>query len=106
MTTTATLDLSANLKELIMHKQHGGIMVAKTVGIAISDELRPALDEVVEHFGHGNRSEFLRIAVREYQGRMRLEKMHALRDQARSERQGVRYSSEQVLALIRATASS
>ena len=31
-------------------------MAAKTVGIAVSDELRPALDEVVEHYGHGNRT--------------------------------------------------
>lgn len=81
-------------------------MAAKTVGIAISDDLRPGLDEVVEHFGHGNRSEFLRLAVRDYQGRLRLERMHALRDQARSERGGRRYSSDEVLALIRRTAAS
>lgn len=81
-------------------------MGAKTVGIAIADDLRPALDEVVEHFGHGNRSEFLRLAVRDYQGRMRLDRMHALRDQARAERGGRRYSTDEVLALIRQTAAS
>ena len=81
-------------------------MSAKTVGIAIADDLRPALDEVVEHFGHGNRSEFLRLAVRDYQGRLRLERMQALRDQARAERGGRRYSSDEVLALIRETAAS
>jgi metal-responsive CopG/Arc/MetJ family transcriptional regulator len=75
-------------------------MVAKTVGIAVSEELRPALDEVVEHFGHGNRSEFLRLAVRDYQGRLRLERLHALREEARSERGGRRYSTDEVLALI------
>lgn len=78
-------------------------MAAKTVGIAIADDLRPALDEVVEHYGHGNRSEFLRLAVREFQGRMRLERMHALRDEAREERGGRRYSAQEVLDLIRQT---
>lgn len=78
-------------------------MAAKTVGIAVSDDLRSALDEVVEHYGHGNRSEFLRIAVRDYQGRLRLERMHSLRDQARAERGGRSYSSDEVLALIRQT---
>lgn len=78
-------------------------MSAKTVGIAISDDLRPALDEVVEHFGGGNRSEFLRLAVRDYQRRMRLERMHALRDEARAERGGRRYTPDEVQALIQQT---
>lgn len=78
-------------------------MAAKTVGIAVADDLRPALDEVVEHYGHGNRSEFLRLAVRDYQGRLRLERMHALRDEARVERGGRVYTSDEVLALIRET---
>lgn len=81
-------------------------MVAKTVGIAVAEELRPALDEVVEHFGHGNRSEFLRLAVQHYQGRLQLERMHALRDQARAERGGRLYSSEDILALIRETSTA
>ncbi len=81
-------------------------MTAKTVGIAVADELRPALDEVVEHYGHGNRSEFLRLAVRDYQGRLRLERLHALRDEARTERGGRRYTSDEVLELIRETATS
>lgn len=81
-------------------------MAAKTVGIAVSDELRPALDEVVEHFGHGNRSEFLRLAVREFQGRLRLERLHAIRERAREERGGRRYSADEVLDMIRESAAS
>jgi metal-responsive CopG/Arc/MetJ family transcriptional regulator len=77
-------------------------MVAKTVGIAVPDELRPALDEVVKHFGHGNRSEFLRIAVRDYQARLRLERLHAVRERARAERGGRMYSADEVLELIHA----
>lgn len=76
-------------------------MRAKTVGIAVSDELRPALDEVVDHFGGGNRSEFLRLAVREYQGRLRLERLHQIREDAREARGGRTYSSAEVLELIR-----
>lgn len=76
-------------------------MGAKTVGIAVSDDLRPALDEVVEHFGHGNRSEFLRLAVRDYQARLRLERLHSLREEARAERGGRRYSREEILDLVR-----
>ena len=81
-------------------------MAAKTVGIAIADDLRPALDEVVEHFGNGNRSEFLRLAVREYQGRLRLERLHAVREMARAERGGRSYSADEVMALIRSNATS
>lgn len=79
-------------------------MAAKTVGIAVSDDLRAALDEVVEHYGHGNRSEFLRLAVRDYQARLRVERMHSLREAARVERGGRRYSSDEVLDLIRGSA--
>lgn len=81
-------------------------MVAKTVGIAVADELRAALDEVVEHYGRGNRSEFLRLAVRDYQGRLRLERLHAIREQARAERGGRRYTSDEVRELIREAAAS
>lgn len=81
-------------------------MAAKTVGIAVADDLRPALEEVVEHFGHGNRSEFLRLAVRDYQGRLRLERLHALREEARAERGGRVYSTDEVLELIRGAAPS
>ena len=39
-------------------------MTAKTVGFAIAEEDRPQLDKLVERFGHGNRSEFLRAAMK------------------------------------------
>lgn len=81
-------------------------MAARTVGIAVSDDLRPALDEVVEHFGRGNRSEFLRLAVHEFQARLHIERMHQLREEARAERGGRHYTSDEVLALLRETAAS
>jgi Arc/MetJ-type ribon-helix-helix transcriptional regulator len=39
-------------------------MRAKTVGFAISDSDRELLERLVEHYGQGNRSEFLRIAMK------------------------------------------
>ena len=81
-------------------------MRAKTVGIAVSDDLRPALDEVVDHFGGGNRSEFLRLAVREYQARLRLERLHGIREEVRSEREGRQLSLDEIMELIRSTAPS
>lgn len=88
-----------------MNKQLNGRCVmtkikAKTVGIAVADDLRPALDEVVDYFGHGNRSEFLRIAVREYQARLRVERLHSIRQRARTERGGRKYSATEVLEFI------
>lgn len=80
-------------------------MVAKTVGIAVPDEMRAALDEVVEHFGHGNRSEFLRLAVRDFQARLRIERLHAVRERARAERNGRVYTADEVLELIHSGAA-
>lgn len=79
---------------------------SQTVGFAIDPELRPALNEVVEHYGHGNRSEFLRVAVREFQARLRIERLHALRAEARAERGGRVLSEAEVMELIRERATS
>lgn len=37
---------------------------AQTIGFAVFDEDRPQLDELVEYFGHGNRSEYLRATLK------------------------------------------
>jgi Arc/MetJ-type ribon-helix-helix transcriptional regulator len=39
-------------------------MAAKTVGFAVADEDRDILDRLVERYGRGNRSEFLRAAMK------------------------------------------
>lgn len=85
---------------LLTREQSGVTMAAKTVGIAIDEQLKQALDEVVAHYAGGNRSEFLRMAVREYQGRMKLERLNALRDEARAERGGRIYTLDEVMELI------
>ncbi len=81
-------------------------MVAQTVGFAIDPEFRSGLDEVVAHYAHGNRSEFLRIAVRDYQARLRLEKLHAIRADVREQLGGRRLSPDEVMALIKRPAAA
>lgn len=81
-------------------------MAAQTVGFAIDPAFRPKLDEVVEHYAHGNRSEFLRIAVRDYQARLRLEKMHAIRSDVREQIGGRRLSPDEVMTLIKEKAAA
>jgi len=39
-------------------------MTTTTIGFAVSDEDRPTLDELVEYFGNGNRSAFLRATFK------------------------------------------
>ena len=75
-------------------------MTATTVGFAIDDELRPDLDAVVQRFAGGNRSEFLRVAVRRYTADMLRERLIDTREEARAERGGRIYSQDEVLALI------
>lgn len=60
-------------------------MSAKTVGFAIGDDERALLDELVEHYGGGNRSEFLRVAIRRLARDRRAERLQALQRNAREE---------------------
>jgi Arc/MetJ-type ribon-helix-helix transcriptional regulator len=53
-------------------------MGAKSVGFAVADEDMPLLDELVNEFGDGNRSEFLREAMRVMRHQMRAERLRAL----------------------------
>jgi hypothetical protein len=39
-------------------------MGSTTIGFAVADEDRAELDELVEYFGHGNRSAYLRATIR------------------------------------------
>ncbi|WP_043533990.1 MULTISPECIES: hypothetical protein [Actinomyces] len=75
-------------------------MQAKTVGFAIDESMRPDLDAVVQRFADGNRSEFLRVAVRRYKADMLRERLTDVREEARAERGGRIYSHDEVLALI------
>lgn len=60
-------------------------MTAKTVGFAIGDDERALLDELVDHYGGGNRSEFLRVAIRRLARDRRAERLQALQQEAREQ---------------------
>lgn len=78
-------------------------MTAKSVGFAIADEDQPRLQALVEHFGNGNRSEFLRAAMKRMTHDLWAEKMRDLQSQAREELGGRVVSREEVTALVKKT---
>ncbi len=76
-------------------------MVAQTVGFAVADDDRPLLERLVERFGHGNRSEFLRVAMRVMAAEERAERLRDI--QARTHAQTGRvYTAAEVNELVAA----
>lgn len=73
---------------------------AKTTGFSLPEDMQADLEMVVKEFAGGNRSEFLRIAVREYKGRMLAHRLSTIRSQARSEMNGATYTPEQVRSIV------
>jgi Arc/MetJ-type ribon-helix-helix transcriptional regulator len=83
-----------------MYMQRGGVMAAQTVGFAVADDDRPLLDRLVDRYGHGNRSEFLRVAMRVMAAEERAERLRDL--QARVHAQvGRVYTADEVTDLVR-----
>ena len=76
-------------------------MTAKTVGFAISDEDRPLLEELVEHYGNGHRSEFLRVAMKRLKRDRMAEKLRALQQDVRADLAGRIVSQEEVTAAVK-----
>lgn len=76
-------------------------MPAKTIGFAVAEEDGPMLDHLVSHFGHGNRSEFLRVAMKRLSRDLKAEKFQALQTKARADLGGRVVSREEVMALVR-----
>jgi Arc/MetJ-type ribon-helix-helix transcriptional regulator len=73
---------------------------AKTVGFALPEEMLADLDIVVTEFAGGNRSEFLRIAVRHYRAQMMANRMAALRAEAKAQRGGRTYTADEVRVMV------
>ena len=78
-------------------------MAARTVGFAIADEDREQLDALVEHYGNGNRSEFLRVAMKRLHRDMLAERMQELQVRAREELGGRVVTRGEVTALVKQT---
>jgi Arc/MetJ-type ribon-helix-helix transcriptional regulator len=53
-------------------------MASQTVGFAVSDEDRERLDRLVEHFGAGNRSAYLRATLKVMESLRRAERLREL----------------------------
>lgn len=53
-------------------------MATTTVGFAVADEDRERLDRLVEHFGDGNRSAYLRASMNVMEGVMLAEEFREL----------------------------
>lgn len=79
---------------------------AKTVGFAIADEDRELLNRLVEHYGGGNRSEFLRLAMKRMEHERLAERLVQTREQVSKELQGRLYSEQEILDLVAKAASS
>ena len=75
-------------------------MAVKTVGFAIADDDRPLLERLVERYGHGNRSEFLRAAMKIMAAEERAERLRSIQDRVHAQA-GQVYSPAQVNELVR-----
>jgi Arc/MetJ-type ribon-helix-helix transcriptional regulator len=53
-------------------------VASQTVGFAVSDEDRERLDRLVEHFGGGNRSAYLRATLKVMESLRRAERLREL----------------------------
>jgi Arc/MetJ-type ribon-helix-helix transcriptional regulator len=81
-------------------------MRAKTVGFAIADEDRALLEDLVTEYGGGNRSEFLRYAMKKIARDRLAERMAKLQQEAREDIGGKVYTTEETQVLIKKVLAS
>lgn len=75
-------------------------MAARSISFAVEEADLPVLQELSDAFGGGNRSEFLRVAMTEFKKKLRFQQMNELSDEAREERGGKVYTTEETLKFI------
>jgi len=75
-------------------------MAAHMVGFAVADGDRPLLDRLVERYGHGNRSEFLRVAMRVMAAQERTERLRDLQVRVHV-KVGRVYTADEVTELVK-----
>jgi Arc/MetJ-type ribon-helix-helix transcriptional regulator len=75
---------------------------AVTVGFAIAEEDRAQLDELVAYYADGNRSEFLRVAMKRLARDRVAERLAKLQQQVRAELDGRVFTPAETQALIAA----
>jgi hypothetical protein len=84
-----------------MQSKYNEQMTTSTVGFAVADEDQERLARLVEHFGHGNRSAYLRATLPVMESLARAERLRELqaRNAERAAEAGQEYES--LLAEIR-----
>ena len=84
-----------------LQSRYNGAMTTSTVGFAVADEDQERLARLVEHFGHGNRSAYLRATLPVMESLARAERLRELqaRNAERAAAAGQDYES--LLADIR-----
>lgn len=77
-------------------------MPAKSIGFAVAEEDAALLEQLVAHFGHGNRSEFLRAAMKRMRHEMFAERMRTLQADVRADLGGRVVPVEEIVEQVRA----
>ena len=78
-------------------------MTARSVAFAVAEEDIPVLNELVQQFGGGNRSEFLRQAMKRMRHEAWAAKMRHLQAETRAQLGGRVFTREEVDALVKQT---
>lgn len=76
-------------------------MSTKTVGFAIADDDVARLDRLTEKFGHGNRSAFLREAMRQMEVIDRAERLAELHAYGNDRAAAAGLRADEALAVVR-----
>ena len=77
-------------------------MATTTIGFAVADEDRDRLDRLVEHFGSGNRSAFLRAALPVMEALARADRLHELQARNAERAAAAGLDQDALLAAIKA----
>lgn len=80
-------------------------MRAKTVGFAISEGDRELLERLTDHYGQGNRSEFLRLAMKRMEHDRLAQRFNETREAIARDLGGKEFTEAEVLALVRDVSS-
>jgi reverse gyrase len=76
-------------------------MSTSTVGFAVADEDRERLDRLVEHFGDGNRSAYLRATLTVMESLARAERLRELQARNAERAAAAGHNYESLLAEVR-----
>ncbi|MDP3949521.1 ribbon-helix-helix protein, CopG family [Microbacterium sp.] len=75
-------------------------MAARPISFAVEETDVALLQELADAFGGGNRSEFLRVAMKEFKKKLRVQQMNDLHAEMLEERGGKVYTTEETLKQI------